>query len=122
MFTGMTAIHRAAAVGNTSVLNMLINFYPEVDLSIRICKNYLTPLHLAAAEGQTPMVSFLAANGAKVRNLHSWTSGLKQIFFDSVSHDTIKNLLQKSLQRKYSFVLAKQVKLIKFIIKSIDNA
>ena len=64
---GMTAVHRAAAVGNTSVLGILINFNPEVDLSIRICKNHLTPLHLAAAEGQTPMASFLAANGAKVK-------------------------------------------------------
>lgn len=63
----MTALHRAAAVGSTNILRMLISACPDVDLSVRISRNLLTPLHLAAAEGQTPMVSFLAANGAKVQ-------------------------------------------------------
>ncbi len=62
----MTAIHRCAAVGNTSVLSLLINAFADIDLSIPVTRNHLSPLHLAAAEGQTPMASFLAANGAKV--------------------------------------------------------
>ncbi len=71
LYAGMTALHRAAAVGNTSVLRTLLAHLPaeaETDdvLNVRVTCNALTPLHLAAAEGHTAMASFLAANGAKV--------------------------------------------------------
>ncbi len=63
---GMSAIHRAAATGSTSILALLLHATPGLDLNMRVKLNGLTPLHLATAEGQTAMVSYLAANGADV--------------------------------------------------------
>ena len=63
---GMSAVHRAAAVGSTSILGLLLQAEPNLDLNLRVALNKLTPLHLATSEGQTAMVSYLAANGANV--------------------------------------------------------
>ena len=63
---GMSVIHRAAAVGNTSILEILMNADPSSDLNRGVAANNLAPIHLAAWEGHTHMVSYLAANGANV--------------------------------------------------------
>ena len=63
---GMSAIHRAAAVGNTSILALLLHGAQEVDINSGLVHQGLTALHLAAAEGHTPMVNYLASNGAMV--------------------------------------------------------
>ena len=63
---GMSAVHRAAAVGNTSILELLLNAAHGLNLNLRVKHNGLSPLHLATAEGQTAMVSYLAANGADI--------------------------------------------------------
>ena len=70
----LSALHRAALVGSTAILGLLIGIDNEVDRNLALTFKQYTPLHVAACAGVTPAVSYLAANGA---NLNQRDSGSK---------------------------------------------
>src|SRR5436305_10587597 len=91
---GMTALHYAAALGDTQMAEMLL--YAGANAKARTRINDYTPLHLAAESGSGAVVKLLLNAGADV-NATTTVSGVTPIHLAASAGniDAVNALLEK---------------------------
>lgn len=74
-----TPIHAAAAIGNTTVLELLISYGADIHAQLpnasngeEIHQGLFTPLHIAAGYGSIEVAKILLAKGAKIDTKANW--------------------------------------------------
>ena len=95
---GRTALHQAAAVGNASVMNLLIKYGANVNQKNTSGE---TPLHLAARFGHTEAAQILLLQGAKMNEQTFYTRQTPlMIAAEMGQKDVIRMLLLRGADRQ----------------------